>query len=82
MSNYIYQSDIPEKSPDSGKITQEKKERRKHRRSRALYVCLFGFVAIFTFASILFLSGFISIDKNSDSLPTGSAAVQMIGPQY
>ncbi|HJB46810.1 MAG TPA: hypothetical protein H9713_08905 [Candidatus Mediterraneibacter surreyensis] len=82
MSNYVYQSDQPDTPSDSGNVSHERKENRKHSRSRFLYVCLFVVIAVLTFTSILFLSGFISIDKDSGSFPAGSSAVQIMGPQY
>ncbi len=82
MSNYVYQSDQPDTPSDSGNVSHERKENRKHSRSRFLYVCLFVVIAVLTFTSILFLSGFISIDKDSGSFPSGSSAVQIMGPQY
>ena len=82
VSNYVYQSDQPDTPSDSGNVSHERKENRKHSRSRFLYVCLFVVVAVLTFTSILFLSGFISIDKDSGSFPAGSSAVQIMGPQY
>ncbi len=81
VSNYIYQSDLPE-TPDSENVTQKEKENRKPNRVRILYICLFVIVAVLTFTSILFLSGFISVNKDSSSTPAGSAAVRIMGPQY
>ena len=78
VSNYIYQSDLP----DSENVTQKEKENRKPNRVRILYICLFVIVAVLTFTSILFLSGFISVNKDSSSTPAGSAAVRIMGPQY